>query len=471
MICRTRFAPSPTGYMHIGNLRSALYNYLIAKSLGGEFILRIEDTDQKRQVVGAEQIIYDTLHSTGLVYSEGPDCGGNFGPYVQSRRKDIYIKYANELIKKKKAYYCFCEKEETHTQNNWSCNCRNLSEIDINNNLNINKSYVIRQYIPKTGSTSYEDLVFGRIEVDNSELEDQILIKSDGMPTYNFANVIDDHLMKITHVVRGCEYLSATPKYNLLYESFGWKVPIYAHLPLIMGKNPDGSVTKLSKRAGAVSFVDLLNEGYLSEAIVNYIALLGWCPKSNNEIFTLNDLVKEFSIDRIGKSPAIFDYEKLSWVNEQHIKMKSDEEFAEIIRPFVNFNIDIIKLARILKNRVSKLSQIPNMIKFLKELPKFEKSIFINKKNKTNEQNVRVILEESIKILNKIESWTNSKLFDCLSNLSANLNLRKNAIMWVVRIAISGQEITPGGATEILELLGKEESLVRLNNSLNYWTK
>ena len=463
--CRTRFAPSPTGYMHIGNLRSALYNYLISKSLGGKFILRIEDTDNKRQIEGAEQIIYDTLESTGLDYDEGPSVGGDFGPYIQSERKDIYLKYSKILVDRGGAYYCFCKKKD----DNSSCNCRNLSAEEVENFLADRKSYVVRQKMPKEGSTSFDDLVFGHIEVENSGLEDQILIKSDGMPTYNFANVVDDHLMQISHVVRGCEYLSATPKYNLLYESFGWEIPTYVHLPLIMGKNPDGTVTKLSKRAGAVSFLDLVNEGYLPEAIINYIAFLGWCPNSNKEIFSLSELVEEFSIDNIGKSPSIFDYEKLQWVNAQHIKLLSDESFANIAKKYVNFDVDLNKLSKILKSRISKFDQIPEMIDFLREMPKFDKELFLNKKNKTNEENVPIILEKSIEVLEKISDWNNDKLFERLVKLSDDMNLKKNSVMWAVRIAISGKHVTPGGATEILEILGKEESLERLNNSLKLW--
>ena len=468
MIVRTRFAPSPTGYMHIGNLRSALYNFLISKSLNGKFILRIEDTDQKRKVEGAEKVIYDTLKATGLIYDEGPDIGGDFGPYVQSERKSIYLDYAKKLVESKKAYYCFCEKKDETSSEKVECKCHDLSDKKVKNLL-VERKYVIRQFIPKEGSTSFNDLVCGRVEIQNSELEDQILIKSDGMPTYNFANVIDDHLMNITHVVRGCEYLSATPKYNLLYESFGWTIPTYIHLPLIMGKNPDGTVTKLSKRAGAVSFVDLLNEGYLPESIINYIAFLGWCPNSNDEIFSLSDLEKEFSIENIGKSPSIFDYEKLDWINEQHIKMKSDDEFAEIIKKYVNFDINIKKLAKILKPRVSKLNQIPEMISFFNKLDDFDKQIFINKKNKTSEENIPTILKSSISDLESLADWNNDSLFKCLSDLSTSLELKKNAIMWVVRIAISGKEVTPGGATEILEILGKNESLSRLRKSLELW--
>ena len=446
MNCRTRFAPSPTGYMHIGNLRSALYSYLIAKSLNGKFILRIEDTDKKRQVLDAEKIIYDTMRATNLIYDEGPEIGGDFGPYVQSERKEIYIEYAKKLIDLGGAYYCFCEKHENHeiqeekSNKKFECNCKNINQEKILEFLKNNKSYVIRQRMPKSGTTSFEDLVFGHVETENSELEDQILIKSDGMPTYNFANVIDDHLMKISHVIRGCEYLSATPKYNLLYKSFGWEIPKYVHLPLIMGKNPDGSITKLSKRAGAVSFFELVEEGYLPEAIINYIAFLGWCPS---------------------------DYEKLAWVNERHIKLKSDEEFANIIKKYVNFEINLLKLAKILKPRISKLNQVPEIIKFLKKLPDFDLNLLINKKNKINKNNILLILENSVKILDNLSEWNNNKLFEVLSGLSEQINLKKNAIMWVVRVSVSGQTVTPGGATEILELLGKNESLLRLKKILN----
>ncbi len=462
MEIRVRYAPSPTGYMHVGNLRSALYNYLVAKSLGGKFILRIEDTDQKRKVDGAEKIIFDTLEQTGLVCDEGPGIGGNFGPYVQSERKEIYNKHALELIGKGDAYYCFCAKSEEN-----KCDCKNLDPKLVENYISSDKNYVIRQKMPECGISSFDDVVFGHIEIENDQLEDQILIKSDGMPTYNFANVIDDHLMRISHVIRGCEYLSATPKYNLLYKSFGWEIPIYVHLPLIMGKNPDGSVTKLSKRAGAVSFVDLVNEGYLPEAIINYISFLGWNPGSTQEIFSLDELEKVFSIDNIRKSPAIFDYEKLAWVNEHHIKMKSDEEFADILRKYVDFETNLIKLAKILKPRVSKLSQIENMIDFFRQRPDVDKNLIMNKKNKLDEKIAKEILSNSIEVLEKVDRWENSVLFENLSSLSTQMNIKKNAIMWVIRVSASGKEVTPGGATEVLEILGKEESIIRLKNVLN----
>ena len=464
MDVRVRYAPSPTGFMHVGNLRSALYNYLIAKSLGGKFILRIEDTDQKRKIEGSEKIIFDTLKETGLVCDEGPNIGGNFGPYTQSERKEIYNHYASLLIDNGNAYYCFCEKSDVNT-----CKCRDLDNDKVTSFIKSEKSFVIRQKMPKTGVSSFDDIVFGHIEVENCELEDQILIKSDGMPTYNFANVIDDHLMKISHVVRGCEYLSATPKYNLLYKAFGWDIPIYAHLPLIMGKNPDGTITKLSKRAGAVSFVDLVNEGYLPEAIINYIAFLGWNPGSTQEIFSLNELEQVFSIDNIRKSPAVFDYEKLDWVNEKHIQMKSDSEFKKLISPYIDFDVDKLKLAKLLKPRISKLSQIKDMIDFFRQCPDFNEELFLNKKNKVTRDNVRELLLKVISKLEGVSNWNNDNLFNVLVGLANDMGIKKNAIMWVTRISASGKEVTPGGSTEILDILGKKESLSRLNYALQKW--
>ncbi|MCL2311310.1 MAG: glutamate--tRNA ligase [Firmicutes bacterium] len=460
---RTRFAPSPTGYMHIGNLRSALYGYLLAKSFGGKFILRIEDTDQKRFVKDAEKVIYETLKLAGINYDEGPDIGGSFGPYVQSKRKEIYKEYAGKLLKTGNAYYCFCEKKELGDS---GCNnrCRNIS--DIKSKFLRNKEYVIRQKIHPEGKTNFNDLVFGNIEVENSELEDQILVKSDGLPTYNFANVVDDHLMKITHVIRGCEYLSSTPKYILLYKAFGWNIPNYGHLPLIMDKNSDGTITKLSKRKGAVSFAELINDGYLPEAIVNYVALLGWCPGSTREIFSLHDLEKEFSIDKIGKSSSIFDYDKLLWVNSQHIKSKSIEVFSKIIEKYVKYDVDLLKIAKILQPRVKKLSQIPDMIDFLK-FPKFDKYLFV--KNKIDPKNVSIILEKSLKILKNLKIWNNESIYNSLVYLAEDTKIKKKAVMWTLRIAVSGKEVTPGGATEIMEIIGKLESIKRVDESLKNW--
>ena len=480
---RTRFAPSPTGYMHIGNLRTALYEYLISKSLGGKFILRIEDTDQGRFVQGATDVIYDTLKKVGLVHDEGPDIGGNYGPYVQSERKDIYKKYAEELVKSGNAYYCFCSKERLeslHDKKNedgksfggYDRHCRNLSLDEVNELLSKGVPYVIRQKVPLSGETKFEDLVYGEITIKNSDIEDQILLKADGYPTYNFANVIDDHLMKISHVVRGSEYSTSTPKYNLLYEAFGWEKPVYIHLPLIVGKNPDGSTSKLSKRHGATSFQDLLKEGYLAESIINYIALLGWCPKENREIFSLKDLTEVFSADRIVKSPAVFDYDKLNWFNAEYIRMQTLEEFKDLAMPyfkeiFADDNIDFLKLASMIQKRVIKLSQIPDMIRFFKELPEYENDLFINKKSKTNLKNSLLVLKKYKEKLDEISNWQHDDIYNSLVDLAKELEFKNGTVMWPIRIAISGLMVTPGGAVEILEILGKEESLRRINIAIS----
>ena len=478
---RTRFAPSPTGFMHVGNLRTALYEYLIAKSLGGTFVLRIEDTDQERLVEGAVDVIYNTLNKVGLKHDEGPDIGGEYGSYIQSERKDIYKPYAEQLVKDGKAYYCFCTKERLeslHKENEdgtfsggYDRHCRNLSKEEVDRLLKSGTPYVIRQRMPIEGSTSFNDAVYGEITIENKELEDQILIKSDGYPTYNFANVIDDHLMHITHVVRGCEYLTSTPKYNLLYEAFGWEVPTYVHLPLIMGKNEDGSISKLSKRHGSTGFEDLIKEGYLPQTIVNYIALLGWCPKENRELFTLHELVENFSIDGISKSPAVFDYDKLTWFNGEYIRSMSQEEFISYAMPhfkqvFGEKEVNYEVLASILQPRVTKFTQIPEMIEFLKELPEYSKELFVNKKSKTNLENSVVMLEKAIEELQKIDNWTVEILHDDLIGLAQKLEVKNGTLLWPVRIAAAGMKVTPGGAMEILAILGKQESIRRLQLGL-----
>ena len=474
---RTRFAPSPTGFMHVGNLRTALYEYLVAKSQGGSFILRIEDTDQERYVEGAVDVIYKTLETAGLKHDEGPDVGGDYGPYVQSERKGMYLPYAEQLIKEGKAYRCFCTKERLEKIQNetvgggYDRHCRDLSEEEIQANLDAGIPYVIRQKMPIEGSTTFEDAVFGEITVDNSELQDQILIKQDGYPTYNFANVIDDHTMGITHVVRGSEYLSSTPKYNLLYEAFGWEVPTYIHLPLINGKNEDGSVSKLSKRHGSTGFEDLIQEGYLPEAIINYIALLGWCPKDNQEIFTLDELTKVFDIAGISKSPAVFDYDKLEWFNGEYIKAMTDEQFAEICAPYFkealgNTEIDCVKLASILKQRTTKLTDIPEKIDFFKELPEYDKELFYNKKSKTNAENAPVMLKAVFDELSALPSWDHDSIHDALIGLAQKLEVKNGTVMWPARISVAGKTVTPGGAIEILELLGKEVCLRRMEIGL-----
>lgn len=476
---RTRFAPSPTGFMHVGNLRTALYEYLVAKSLGGTFVLRIEDTDQERKVEGAVDIIYNTMKRAGLIHDEGPDIGGEYGPYVQSERKDMYLPYAKQLIEMDKAYYCFCTKERLdmlrensdEPGGGYDRHCRSLSQEEVQQKLSEGVPYVIRQKMPLEGSTTFDDAVYGSITVENSELQDQILIKADGYPTYNFANVIDDHTMNITHVVRGSEYLSSTPKYNLLYEAFGWEIPTYIHLPLIMGKNDDGSVSKLSKRHGATSFEDLVKAGFLPEAIINYIALLGWAPKDNREMYTLQELVESFSIDGISKSPAVFDYDKLEWFNGEYIKAMTPEQFASVAEPYFkkalgDKKLDCLKLASILQQRTTRLTDIPEKIAFFAEQPDYTKELFINKKSKTTLENSPSLLKAGIDALEALTEWNHDSIHDCLIELAAKLEVKNGTAMWPVRIAASGMTVTPGGAVEILDILGREESLRRLHEGL-----
>ncbi len=474
---RTRYAPSPTGFMHVGNLRTALYEYLIAKSQGGKFVLRIEDTDRERYVEGAVDVIYNTLKTAGLHHDEGPDIGGGYGPYVQSERKGMYLPYAEQLIKEGKAYRCFCTKErleklqEDSVGGGYDRHCRDLPQEEIDRLLSLNTPYVIRQKMPIEGSTTFSDAVFGEITVENSELQDQILIKTDGYPTYNFANVIDDHTMGITHVVRGCEYLSSTPKYNLLYQAFGWEIPTYVHLPLIMGKNEDGSVSKLSKRHGATGFDDLIDEGYLPEAIINYIALLGWCPKDNREVFSLKELEQAFSVDGVSKSPAVFDYDKLSWFNGEYIKNMSEDEFTQVAMPyyrqvFKDKQMPWEKLAQILQKRVIKLTEIPGMLDFFGELPDYDKELFVNKKSKTTLENSPAVLKEAYERLKAMPDWTHDSIHDCLIDVAAEKELKNGTVMWPVRIAAAGKTVTPGGAVEILDILGREESLKRLEKGI-----
>lgn len=476
-IVRTRYAPSPTGSMHVGNLRTALYEYLVAKSQGGTFVLRIEDTDRERYVEGAVDIIYNTLKSAGISHDEGPDVGGDFGPYVQSERKDMYLPYAQQLIDEGKAYRCFCTKErleklqEDSVGGGYDRHCRDIPKEESDRLAAQGVPFVIRQKMPLEGSTTFEDAVYGSITVENSELQDQILIKTDGYPTYNFANVIDDHTMGITHVVRGSEYLSSTPKYNLLYEAFGWEIPTYIHLPLIMGKDEDGNVSKLSKRHGSTSFEDLVKEGYLPQAIINYIALLGWCPKDNQEIFTMDELIGAFSVDGISKSPAIFDYDKLEWMNGEYIKNMTLDEFAAVAEPYLkqgikNESIDLKKVAAILQQRVTRLTQIPDMISFFDVQPEYEKELFVNKKSKTNLENSPVVLQMVIDKLKTLESWDHDSIHDCLINLAQEQGLKNGTVMWPARIAVSGKTVTPGGAIEILDILGREEAIGRMEKGL-----
>lgn len=470
---RTRFAPSPTGYMHVGNLRTALYEYLTAKSQGGKFILRIEDTDQERYVEGAVDVIYNTLKLCGLKHDEGPDIGGPYGPYIQSERKNIYKPYAEELVKKGHAYYCFCSKErldalraEAESRNQtfmYDRHCLSLSQAEIEEKLKNGEPYVIRQKMPREGTTSFDDAVYGTISIENSMLEDQILIKSDGLPTYNFANVIDDHLMNITHVVRGSEYLSSTPKYNLLYEAFGWEIPVYIHLPLIV--KPDGS--KISKRKGDATFEDLLKMGYLVEAIVNFIALLGWSPDSNQEIFTLAELEKAFNIENISKSPSSFDMDKLTWFNAQHIRALSPEKFHELALPYLkeaisNKDIDLSKVSRILQNRTEVLTEIPSRVGFLNELCDYDLNIYVHKKMKTTLEISLASLKEALPVLEALDDWNETTIHDSLMSLIERLGIKNGQMLWPVRTAISGWEVTPGGAIEIADILGKAETIRRI---------
>ncbi len=474
---RTRYAPSPTGFMHVGNLRTALYEYLVAKSQGGTFVLRIEDTDQGRLVEGAEDVIYKTLEAVGMEYDEGPGKEGEYGPYVQSQRKDLYAPYAHQLVKEGKAYYCFCTKERLESLHNeegfggYDRHCRDLPQEEADRLLKAGTPYVIRQKVPLTGATTFHDSVFGDITIENKEIEDQVLLKADGYPTYNFANVIDDHLMHITHVVRGCEYLTSTPKYNLLYEAFGWEIPTYIHLPLIMGKNEDGSVSKLSKRHGSTSFEGLLEEGYLAPVIINYIALLGWCPKDNREIFTLEELRKSFSVEGISKSPAVFDYDKLSWFNGEYIKAMSDEEFTSYAMPYYREVFGEEEkpwqvLASILKARISKFKEIPELLSFFRELPEYPAEYFVNKKSKTTLENSPQMLSAALETLRQLPSWELDEIHNSLISLAEKLEVKNGTLLWPVRIAAAGTLVTPGGAMEILTVLGREEALRRLEAGL-----
>ena len=470
---RTRFAPSPTGFMHLGGLRTALYAYLYAKSNGGDFILRIEDTDQNRYVEGAVELIYSSLRESGLIYDEGPDVGGNYGPYVQSERKEIYAEYAKKLIDLGGAYYCFCSKErlESLTDENgnrkYDKHCLNLPKEEIELMLELGEPYVIRQNIPTEGTSTYEDMVYGTIKVDYADLEDNILIKSDGMPTYNFANVIDDHLMGITHVIRGTEYLSSTPKYNLMYDAFGWERPKYIHLPTIM----KDATRKLSKRYGDANFDDFVKKGYLKEAIINYVALLGWSPKDNIEKMTLPEMVKLFSLDGISKSPSIFDEVKLRWLNGEYIRELTEEDFYNHALPYLEKSavygkFDLRKVAKLLHGRVEVLGEIPEKIDRIVTLPEYDLTLFDNKKNKTNAEVAKEFLPKIKEWVEGIDDFSNDAIFGTLGEKAKEAGVKSGAIFWVMRIAITGQAVTPGGATEIAELLGKEETLKRIDKSL-----
>ena len=478
MEVRTRFAPSPTGYMHIGNLRTALYEYLIAKSQGGKFILRIEDTDQGRLVEGSLDVIYKTMKMTGLQYDEGPDIGGEYGPYVQSERMGLYMDYAKELVEKGEAYYCFCTKEridalhkaqqEAKVSNMmYDRHCRNLPKEEVDRLLAEGTPYVIRQKIPLEGSTTFHDVLYGDITVENAILDDQILIKADGMPTYNFANVVDDHLMGITHVVRGNEYLASAPKYNLLYKAFGWEIPTYIHVEHIMKDKQH----KLSKRDGDASYEDLMKKGYLKEAVINYIALLGWAPKGENEIFSLEELVKEFDIHGLSKSPAIFDPAKLKAINGKYIKAMTPEKFAEYAIPYIKQSVhredvDLNEIAKLLQARTELFTEIPEMVDFIDALPEYDIALYTHKKMKTNPENSLESLKEVLPVLEGVEDWTEENIHDALFDLIGKLGVKNGIVLWPLRVAVSGKAFTPGGGVEISYLIGKEDTLARIRKGI-----
>ncbi len=472
MQVRTRFAPSPTGYMHIGNLRSGLYAYLFARRHGGSFLLRIEDTDQERFIEGATELIYRTLKDVGMQWDEGPDIGGDYGPYVQSERKSLYLPYAEQLIKSGHAYRCFCTKDELDARREaakergetfkYDKHCLHMSEEEQQRRMAAGEPYVIRQNVPTEGTTSFTDLIFGTITVNNSELDDNVLIKADGMPTYNFANVVDDHLMAITHVMRGMEYLASTPKYNLLYEAFGWDIPQYIHMTPIMRD----AQHKLSKRDGDASYEDFINKGYLKEAVVNYVALLGWNPGDEREFFTLDELCEAFDVSGMSKSPAIFDPAKLTWMNAEYIRKLTPEQFNEHARPYYKEagveGMDEEVLCRILQPRVEIFSDLPARVDFLAALPEYEVELFTNKKSKTNPEVSAQVLDMAIPALEALEDWSETAIHELLIGMAEKNGMKNGTLLWPVRIAMAGKQVTPGGAIEIAVLLGKEETLRRL---------
>ncbi len=475
---RTRYAPSPTGRMHVGNLRSALYEFLIAKHDGGDFMLRIEDTDQERYVEGAIDIIYRTMAKTGLIHDEGPDKDGGYGPYIQSERMKtgIYMKYAKELIDKGEAYYCFCDKDRLASLKTevvdgkeimiYDKHCLGLSKEEVEANLAAGKPFVIRQNIPNEGTTTFHDELYGAITVENAELDDMILIKSDGYPTYNFANVVDDHTMNITHVVRGNEYLSSSPKYVRLYDAFGWEVPVYIHLPLITDENHK----KLSKRSGHSSFEDLLEQGFITEAIVNYIALLGWSPEDNREIFTLDELIRDFDYKRISKSPAVFDIVKLRWMNGEYLKAMDNDTFYEMAEPFlkevITKDLDLKKIASMVKTRIEVLPDIAGHIDFFEALPEYDTAMYTHKKMKTDSASSLMVLKEVLPLLEAQDDFSNDALYEMLVAYVTEKGYKNGYVMWPIRTAVSGKQMTPAGATEIMEVLGKEESVNRIRKGI-----
>ena len=488
---RTRYAPSPTGRMHVGNLRTALYAYLITKHEGGDYILRIEDTDQERFVEGATEIIYRTLKETGLIHDEGPDVGGEVGPYVQSERQKagIYMTYAKELVEKGEAYYCFCDQErlaslvqvvEGKEISVYDKHCLSLSKEEVEKNLAEGKPFVIRQNNPTEGTTTFHDELYGDVTVDNKELDDMILIKSDGYPTYNFANVVDDHLMGITHVVRGNEYISSSPKYNRLYDAFGWEIPKYIHCPLIT----DEEHKKLSKRSGHSSFEDLIEQGFLPEAVVNFVALLGWSPDDNNEIMSLQELIEKFDYKRINKSPAVFDYTKLKWMNGEYLKKMDEDKFFETAKPYIvdalkeegdsvisSDDDKLKKISNMVKTRIEIWPDIADMVKFFAKLSEYDTAIYTHKKMKTNEETSLKVLKEVLPILEAHDDYTNDALYALLSDYIKANEYKNGFVLWPVRIAVSGKEMTPCGATELMEVIGKEETINRIKKGIELLEK
>lgn len=474
---RTRFAPSPTGRMHVGNLRTALYAYLIAKHEGGDFLLRIEDTDQERFVEGAVEIINRTLEKTGLIHDEGPDKDGGCGPYVQSERQaaGIYMEYAKKLVEKGEAYYCFCDKERLESLKQevagkeimmYDKHCLHLSKEEVEEKLAAGVPFVIRQNNPTEGQTTFHDEIYGDISVDNAELDDMVLMKSDGYPTYNFANVVDDHLMGITHVVRGNEYLSSSPKYNRLYEAFGWEVPVYVHCPLIT----DEEHKKLSKRSGHSSFEDLLDQGFVNEAIVNYVALLGWSPEDNREIFSLKELAEVFDYHHMSKSPAVFDMNKLRWMNGEYIKAMDFDTFYEKALPYIkealHREVDYKKVAEMVKTRIEVFPEIPALIDFFEAVPEYDIAMYTHKKMKTNAETSLAVLKEILPVLEAQDDYSNDALYARLVEFVKEKGYKNGYVMWPIRTAVSGKQMTPAGATEIMEIIGKDESVARIKAAI-----
>ncbi|MCR5677087.1 MAG: glutamate--tRNA ligase [Agathobacter sp.] len=479
---RTRFAPSPTGRMHVGNLRTALYAFLIAKHEGGDFILRIEDTDQERYVEGAVEIIYRTMQKTGLIHDEGPDKDKGCGPYVQSERQaaGIYLEYAKQLVEKGEAYYCFCDKERLEGLKQtvagkeisiYDKHCLHLSKEEVEANLAAGKPYVIRQNNPTEGTTTFEDEIYGDITVDNAELDDMILIKSDGYPTYNFANVVDDHLMGITHVVRGNEYLSSSPKYNRLYEAFGWDVPVYIHCPLITDENHQ----KLSKRSGHSSFEDLLDQGFITEAVVNFVALLGWSPEDNQEIMSLEELIRKFDYHHMSKSPAVFDFTKLKWMNGEYLKAMDFDRFYEMAEPYIKEVItkdyDLKKIAAMVKTRIEIFPDIKEHIDFFEQVPEYDTEMYVHKKMKTTKESSLEVLQAVLPLLEKQEDYSNDALYAMLCEYVQSAGVKNGYVMWPIRTAVSGKQMTPGGATELMEVLGKDETVARIKAAIELLSK